>query len=182
MEPIEINPCEACQRKLTAEGSLDYNSVNNCCYDLLASARGVYSNDEIRGNKNCSQCVDSQIPCLPGLDRDLKNTNVKVPPVFNQGQSTFFYHMRDTGDAEQALKMCRHDCMTNNLVKECLSRCNLAHDSLVKTKENFEVKQEEEKKTIVPEDDNPWVFWIVYGLVLFMLIFSLVVTIKSLVE
>lgn len=175
---LTVNPCKACMTTLQADGKCDYQSINNCCYKVLAAAKGTDSNQDLREVQNCIECVRQQMPCLPGLDRGPCNVNPKPPPIWNQSERYFFPALRESHNPQHALQQCMKECKENALYKEeCMQNCQLDYASVEQLPAHSV-----SPAPIVPAGDNKWAFWIAFVVVALILSTGLAISLQGILK
>lgn len=130
-----VDPCQACQKSYDID---DINSINQCCYDTLASFEGASSINWFRDGseaRNCSRCVQESIR---KLGRDPCEFKPEPAPVWTQVPSYFPKFLEETGDVSTARDKCFTACKSNRYPNECIKRCKIDADA-VKMVETYEM-------------------------------------------
>ena len=128
---IEIDACKASISHLKKTGFVDYNNVNNLCYETCAHWFGPESNaNGTECYKNCNACVT---PFIYARGHDTCYFRPRPPPVYTK-PSYFRDLYIETSDKNMALKLCKDKCekfVGQNGILECKQTCDIDADALV---------------------------------------------------
>jgi hypothetical protein len=186
-----LNPCNACMDKYKTGGS-NINDINNCCYETVATFKGVDSVMDVVGTpeaENCVQCIRSKMKSMGTTPCEFQ---LAPPPIFNQTPHHFPSLLYKTKNPKVALKHCVDMCQGNKLPLECAANCKTDFASVVeKYEDKTEVKRNNLHKNDKKDDDatyediskdNPIIFYSTFAIVSLILAYILTIFLRSLLS
>lgn len=136
----KINPCKACEKKLSG-GRCNVNTMNDCCYGTLAAFSGAISSTSINNSEaadNCKACVQKVMDGMGVFGRSECDLKLSSPPLWLQSPHYVPSLLNDGMDPENALKECVKLCNDTKYPNECKLNCQTDYDAVeIPVIENF---------------------------------------------
>lgn len=126
---MELDPCTPCIKKY---GSCDINNINNCCYNIVAGYVGSAKYPEIIESeyaKKCQKCIEYSTK-MNGKSLCYWR-NFRKPVIYTQVPHYFPDYYKQCGSKQEALRMCKQQCLNSSYPGECIEQCQLEADALI---------------------------------------------------
>lgn len=169
----KINPCRACEKKLSGS-KCNVNTMNDCCYGTLAAFSGATSSNAINNDEaanNCKACVQKVMNGMGVFGRTPCDLKLSAPPIWLQSPHYVPTLLNEGKTPDEARCECMRLCRETKYPQDCQLNCQTDYDAI----EQLETPSTMSTLLSIPESDSDHkrfnLILLIVGLFLLLVIF-----------